>query len=321
MSRRGFTLVELLVVIAIIGVLVALLLPAVQSAREAARRTQCKNHLKQLSLAFMTHESATGEFPAGGWGVVWIGMPDRGFGLKQPGAWIYQVLPFIEEQALFDLGSGASGAALRAAHEQRVATPLAILHCPSRRQVALYPYTDSHVIRPVNILVQNMTQVAKTDYAASIGDALDTCCPVHPNSVEQFDAGQFTPPPLTDHTGVSYAFTAINLRQIADGTTNTYCVGEKYINVDLYQNGLDPGDNETAYSGHNSDMYRSTYRAFGSPLLDRPGLTTKQSFGSAHAAGCHMAMCDGSVRVIAYDIDPETHRRLGNRQDGGVAVP
>src|SRR5687768_6477407 len=86
---RGFTLVELLVVIAIIGILVALLLPAVQAARESARRTQCKNHLKQLSLAFLTHENTYGYFPSGGWGWVWTGDPDLGSGERQPGGWAY----------------------------------------------------------------------------------------------------------------------------------------------------------------------------------------------------------------------------------------
>jgi prepilin-type N-terminal cleavage/methylation domain-containing protein len=320
MSRRGFTLVELLVVIAIIGVLVALLLPAVQSAREAARRTQCKSHLKQLSLAFMNHESSTGEFPGGGWGQLWVGIPERGLGLKQPGGWAYQILPFIEEQALFDLGSGLSGAARREAFVQRLTTPLAIHHCPSRRLALPYPYGLRHSILPLNLPSSGVSSAGKTDYAASIGDALDTCCPVEPMSLEQFDSGAFTPPDLPDHTGISFAYTAVDLGHITDGTSNTYCVGEKYLTPDSYFDGASPGDNATIYNGHNSDLYRSTNLRFGAPLQDRPGLAIKQVFGSVHAAGCHMAMCDGSVRTIAYDIDPEIHRRLGNRQDGSVAV-
>src|SRR3954453_2916900 len=93
----GFTLVELLVVIAIIGILVALLLPAIQAAREAARRTQCKNHLKQIAVACLNYESSQKAFPAGGWGFRWMGDPDRGMGRGQPGGWIFQVCSYLEE--------------------------------------------------------------------------------------------------------------------------------------------------------------------------------------------------------------------------------
>ena len=93
--RGGFTLVELLVVITIIGILIALLLPAVQAAREAVRIVQCQNHIKQLSLGCLDHESATGRFPTGGWGWAWTGDPDRGTDWRQPGGWIYNVLPDI----------------------------------------------------------------------------------------------------------------------------------------------------------------------------------------------------------------------------------
>ena len=101
--RSGFTLVELLVVIAIIGVLVALLLPAVQAAREAARRTQCSNHVKQMSLACLQHQSQLGFYPGGGWGPWWVGDADCGSGKMQPGGWIYRILPFIEEGPLYSL--------------------------------------------------------------------------------------------------------------------------------------------------------------------------------------------------------------------------
>ncbi len=101
----GFTLVELLVVITIIGILIALLLPAVQAAREAARQVQCKNNLKQIALAALGHEQNRGFFPTGGWGISWVGDPDRGqtFGdaQHQPGNWLYSCLPFLEQETLY----------------------------------------------------------------------------------------------------------------------------------------------------------------------------------------------------------------------------
>ena len=89
-DQAGFTLVELLVVMSIISVLIGLLLPAVQAAREAARRTQCVNNLHQIGLAVLQHEVATRHFPTGGWGSLWLGDPDRGTDEKQPGGWIYK---------------------------------------------------------------------------------------------------------------------------------------------------------------------------------------------------------------------------------------
>ena len=103
--RRGFTLVELLVVIAIIGVLVAMLLPAVQAVREMGRRTQCKNNLRQLGVAALAHVEKQGYFPSSGWGYGWVGDPDMGFGAKQPGGWIYNVLPYLGFDNIHDIGA------------------------------------------------------------------------------------------------------------------------------------------------------------------------------------------------------------------------
>src|ERR1700731_3723614 len=90
-ARRGFTLVELLVVITIIGILISLLMPAVQAAREAARKNTCANNLRSFGQAAATHENSNNFFPTGGWGTSWIGDPDRGFTMKQPGGWIYNL--------------------------------------------------------------------------------------------------------------------------------------------------------------------------------------------------------------------------------------
>ena len=128
--RRGFTLVELLVVITIIGVLIALLLPAVQSAREAARQTQCQNNLKQLALAIDQHVTATGRYPSNGWGHTYIGDADRGSDDKQPGGWIYNVLPYLEQQGLRDVGQGLDPTAKSQAMLAVVQTPLSIVRMP-----------------------------------------------------------------------------------------------------------------------------------------------------------------------------------------------
>ena len=151
-SRFGFTLVELLVVIAIIGILVALLLPAVQQARESARNLQCQNNLKQQALACITHESAQQHFPSGGWGWRWQPEPDAGYGIKQPGGWIYNSLEFLEEGNLREAGAGLSGEAKTQALLAVVATPLEVFNCPSRREAIAYP-----LVRNTN-LANNLTE-------------------------------------------------------------------------------------------------------------------------------------------------------------------
>ena len=126
-------------VITIIGVLIALLLPAVQSAREAARQTQCQNNLKQLALAIDHHVTATGRYPSNGWGHTYIGDPDRGNNDKQPGGWIYNVLPYLEQQGLRNTGQGLDPTAKSQAMLAVVQTPLSIVRCPTRAAAALAP--------------------------------------------------------------------------------------------------------------------------------------------------------------------------------------
>ena len=169
---RGFTLVELLVVITIIGILIALLLPAVQAAREAARQSQCKNNLKQIAMACLNHESATKRFPTGGWGFAWTGDADRGTDWRQPGGWIYNILPFLEQQSLHDVGTELGGPADQAgspkcnANLQRLSVPMTVLYCPTRRPVTTYPWIGSYGI----VNAGQPSVVTRSDYAGNGGD-------------------------------------------------------------------------------------------------------------------------------------------------------
>ena len=127
-------------------------------------------------------------------------------------------------------------------------------------------------------------------------------------------------------TGVVFGRSEINFRQVEDGTTNTYMVGEKYMSTDNYDDGLDSGDNEPAFSGNNADTlpHDGPCPRTGPPAAvgpDKPGSSEndgERRFGSAHSAGFNMAMCDASVRFVQFDVDPEVHRARGHRSDGVV---
>lgn len=315
--RPGFTLVELLVVIAIIGILVALLLPAIQAAREAARRTECTNHLKQIGLAFLSHETQIKHFPTGGWGFSWVGDADRGYGDAQPGGWIYNVLPFMEEVALHDLGAGLPTAAKNAAHRIRSETPIAVFNCPSRRPAMLYPVReDVYPYPPLNSEFSPL--VAYADYAANAGDLF--LLPAIPYGPPDLASGENDPTFLADQkfikrkcTGIQYAGSEVGIPKVTDGLSKTYMVGEKYLNPNDYMTGLDNGDNEPMYQGYNHDTSRWTNKP---PAQDKALEGSPTKFGSAHAAVWNVAFCDGSVHSVSFDIDPVVHQNLGNREDG-----
>ena len=318
-SLHGFTLVELLVVITIIGILIALLLPAVQAAREAARRLQCCNNLKQLSLACLTHEEVHQHLPTGGWGTLWTGDPDRGFDERQPGGWIYNILPYIEQQALHDLGIGGD----KVARSLTLTTPIVGLNCPSRRTAIVYPYIKGTRWYPRNANIPPDGLVARSDYAANCGDNYRwSGCWEGPNNLASGDA-------MSDNswaahrnggryaTGVVYLHSWLPLSEIEDGTSNTYFLGEKYINPDWYDAGYSNGDDQGWDLGFDYDTARWTNNHENMrPRQDQPGLGYWGTFGSAHAIGLHMAMCDGSVQFINYTIDLAVHSYLGNRKDG-----
>ncbi|NOZ40124.1 MAG: DUF1559 domain-containing protein [Planctomycetes bacterium] len=335
----GFTLVELLVVIAIIGVLVALLLPAVQAAREAARRNTCKNNLKQLGLGWMNHHSTVGHFPTGGWGADWAGDADRGFGVEQPGGWGYNVLPFIEQQALHNRSS--DGKKDEITQQQRVGTAFTITHpldaytCPSRRP------GETTFLGGSGGTPNNSAPVetgGRNDYAANSG-AWNTGLGSGPNSFRAYVAGRWRGSwgtvgatgllrdgPVTvggiryeEIDGVSFTRSKIALKHVSDGSSNTYMVGEKSIDSRYYLTGEDGGDNEFWTNGYDKDNFR---RGNVGPFVDQDfdasniGGAHTVSFGSVHPTAWHAAFCDGSVHSLTYEIDKDVHRCLASRNDG-----
>jgi prepilin-type N-terminal cleavage/methylation domain-containing protein len=190
---RGLTIIELLTSIAIIGVLVALLLPAVQSSREAARRATCQNNIRQITLGLLEHESAKKYLPSGGWGFNWIGDPDRGTGYAQPGGWFYNILPYIERPDLAQIGSGleagrpTNSSPKCTAMGQLMISPVSIYYCPSRRVARAYARSDG---------AYNCTSTrvsARIDYAGNGGDnnIIDSTQAFQPRYYSQGDDPQY----------------------------------------------------------------------------------------------------------------------------------
>ena len=311
---RAFTLVELLVVIGIIMLLMALLLPAVQSVRESARLVTCRNHAKQLAQGAMTHLELQGYFPAGGWGWGWTGDADKGFGSTQVGGWAYSTLPYIEQKALHQLGAGLDDAGKRVANAQRMETPVKIFYCPSRRQARAIVSTSVHT--PIN--ANRPPKYAKTDYAANGGDHRGRLPYTWVPTDEDEKAD------LAGCTGVIGVHSEFRSDDVPDGLSLTLLVAEKYLNPDTYDTGTDGADNGDAWQGKDWDSVRWTWQsnnAAGPPTQDRPGVAVIERFGSAHAAGITAAACDGSVRGVRFDVDPGVWRRLGNRRDTAAGTP
>jgi prepilin-type N-terminal cleavage/methylation domain-containing protein len=241
---RGLTIIELLVVIAIIGVLVALLLPALQIARESARNTQCKNNLRQVGLAALHFESAHGTLPAGGWSSVWMGDPNVGPGPQQPGGWIFQSAPYFEADPKSFAGAGViSLTETRAALKDLARVTIPSLYCPSRRAPALYPAIE---LKGLNF--DPPEWAAKSDYAANGGSQMvikgsghgpalklpfvgSECWNGFPNcrwvSSDDWLKRNWNGV-VGDHIGAQ-------LIQITDGFSDTLLASEKWVYFEYYQ--------------------------------------------------------------------------------------
>ena len=330
-STTGFTLIELLIVIAILSLLMQILLPAIQNSREAARRTQCANQLRQITFAFEHHHGVHGHYPSSGWGWQWVGHPERGYGKDQPGGWAYNILPFIEQQPVRELGIGLPDES----REQQLAllrvngTPMTLFNCPSRRSAQTYPMIATGYIKLVGfspLLPEEcregdgaFCQVARSDYAVNSGN-VNPGNDSGPSSLEQAESWtwKYEGDEGEEQNGISHQRSQVKSAQITDGLSNTYCIGEKYIPVDDYETGKYQNDDLSIFVGHDGDMNRYTADIEHQVRLitSDTGLPNNQHFGSAHPTVFHMSFCDGSVQAVTYDIDPQTHLTQGGRNDG-----
>jgi prepilin-type N-terminal cleavage/methylation domain-containing protein/prepilin-type processing-associated H-X9-DG protein len=330
-TRWGFTLVELLVVIAIIGILIALLLPAIQAAREAARRTQCSNHLRQLGQGCLDHLDAQKFFPTSGWGLYWVGNPDRGFNKKQPGGWIYNILPYIEQKQLRELGKGQNATAKRKAARLVARTPLAMMNCPTRRPAICFPNTlhSTYIAQNADNNSSNDDVIARGDYAANSGA-------VNENYGQQWGPGGSDENADVGFTGwidekyllgVIYVRSTVKPHQVYDGLSHTILIGEKYLDANHYFDSMDYTDTEPMYMGYQDDTARmailsnpsnpqtSTFTSTTQYHRDIRGAMIQYAFGSAHTNGANFVFCDGSVHGINYTVAPYILVYLSQRND------
>jgi prepilin-type processing-associated H-X9-DG protein len=241
---------------------------------------------------------------------------------RQPSGWIYNLLPFMESQGIHDIELGKTGPAKIDAANELVATTFSFVNCPTRRA-------------PMTLTNPDGERQAQTDYAGNGGelfygflvnptDPPNTSSMTGPanyvqGTVSPGKAGWSTAAGLSN--GVFYGAGQTMVSDIKDGTSNTYMLGEKYLNASNYTSNVgDAGDDQNMYTGYQDNVIRwvgTGNDASYTPQQDQEAAVPNsvRIFGSAHGAGFNVALCDGSVRLIGYSIDLETHRRLGNRKD------
>jgi len=333
-SRQAFTLVELLVVIAIIGILVGLLLPAVQMAREAARTSSCQNNLKQIGLAALNVESAKGGYPTAGV----VASTASQFSIRSTiqqtkdtntngrviGGWMFQVLPFIEHQSTYDLRSQGSGWKTTGSASIK-AIPVQAFNCPSRQGRF---YIDS-----------NNTPTMLGDYAsfALMGsDNLSTpqnWPGASSSSVTQDNCdrafGGIISPGGWDRSGANnfVAGQIVKTSSVTDGTSNTAMIAEKSVRSDRYDgtsaqtwpaNMPDMEGYYPAYRYTDVRLVKDTAGTAYAPLQDgnSRGSAKEYGFGAAHPATFGVIMGDGSVRGVGFIINATVLNTVFQRDDG-----
>jgi hypothetical protein len=305
--------------------------------------------LKQIGLAFLNHESTRKILPGPGWDCFYIGDPLWGSGRSQPGGWMYQILPYIEEQALYDLTGDGDKINITVPQKKAAVTlqqtPVGAFNCPSRRPAKAYAFGLPGQWIPINS--GPITQVARGDYAANSGDTSTDATGQNSAVGGWQTAGQETPDDLTDdkyltstpkewvgldyktgapappatwpelkmQSGINFFGIDMKLKYITDGTSKTYMVGEKHLDPDIYDSDGNNGggDNHSYFQGYDWDVNRWADKP---PLQDTPGLNAFTRFGSVHPGAWHAVLCDGSVRSFSYNIDLNVHRHLANRSDG-----
>jgi prepilin-type N-terminal cleavage/methylation domain-containing protein len=335
-DRPGFTIMELLVSMFIIGVMMGILMAAVQMVRESGRRTSCQNNLHQIGIAMSQHVAAVGYYPSSGVGGGRSGDADLGFDLFPPGpvalppqtgGWIFNLLPFLDQQSLHDLSLNSGSNRFQMVGIMN-STPLAVFYCPSRRAATAYPLNAT--ITGAQRLPNG--KVAKTDYAANGGTEVKPI--IQTNNITSATAAT---PDLTlfaiDSIGRPTYFTGVSgershIQDIPDGICYTYFACEKFLSPSRYLSGDDMGDCRAMYVGNSWDTNRVSgplnSKALA-PVRDSADRSLEsngyQRFGSAHSDGFNALMCDTSVHFVRYSISPEIHSHFAHRDDRDLHPP
>jgi prepilin-type N-terminal cleavage/methylation domain-containing protein/prepilin-type processing-associated H-X9-DG protein len=320
---RGFTLIELLVVIAIIGVLIALLLPAVQAAREAARRAQCTNNLKQIGLAIHNYESSHGSLPAGYQSWKGTGFQDAQTGDWGPGwGWLTALLPQVEQGNLYN-ALNTNLPCWDAANTTLVQTSISAYLCPTAANPAL-----TVGVTDINLNLWQNATFARANYVHNVGwnDIWSA-----PASVDYEDQ-------VRGANGVMYRNSRTRIADIADGLSNTVAAGERSPNLaDAVWPGVVPGAKHYSYgafassgtggTGINYDNAGSYVGANSGPSIwedpqiihspNSPIGHTDEMY-SLHPGGSNVLMCDGSVRFVKEAIRLSVWSALSSRSVGEI---